>query len=88
MNYTIDEFVQMQSDDLEKIGITGDLFKDVWREYKRQGKTREQMQQDLIEYQIMIEQQIIKQNKKRLRLEKKKKTHSTKDHRHRPNHPE
>lgn len=25
--------------DLEEIGISGDLFKEVWQEYKRQGKT-------------------------------------------------
>ena len=41
MNYTIDEFISMQKEDLEKIGISGELFKDVWQEYKRQGKTME-----------------------------------------------
>ena len=35
LNYTIDEFIQTQMEDLEKIGISGELFKDVWQEYKR-----------------------------------------------------
>ena len=30
LNYTIDEFIQVQMEDLEKIGISGELFKDVW----------------------------------------------------------
>ena len=42
-------------EDLEKIGISGDLFKDVLAEYKRQGKSIQQMQHDLIEYQILID---------------------------------
>mmetsp|Transcript_32620 Transcript_32620/g.49879 ORF Transcript_32620/g.49879 Transcript_32620/m.49879 type:complete len:103 (+) Transcript_32620:2187-2495(+) len=50
MNMTIDEFIEMQREDLEKIGITGNLFRDVWQEYKRQGKSMQQMQHDLIEY--------------------------------------
>lgn len=80
MNYTIDEFVQMQMVDLEKIGLTGDLFRDVWKEYKRQGKTMQQMQHDLIEYQIMIEQKIIKQNKRKLKKEKRKRHEEEKEH--------
>jgi len=35
LNYTIDEFIQTQMEDLEKIGISGELFQDVWQEYKR-----------------------------------------------------
>ena len=35
LNYTIDEFIQTQMEDLQKIGISGELFKDVWQEYKR-----------------------------------------------------
>ena len=40
----------MQMEDLKNIGITGELFKDVVKEYKRQGKSVKQMQHDLIEY--------------------------------------
>jgi len=29
--------------DLEKIGMTGILFKDVWQEYRKQGKTMQEM---------------------------------------------
>jgi hypothetical protein len=65
-------------EDLEKIGISGELFKDVWSEYKRQGKTMQQMQHDLIEYQIMIEEKIGKDNKKRLKKEKKRADHKNK----------
>ena len=35
MNYTIDEFIQTQMEDLEKIGISGELFREVYQEYKR-----------------------------------------------------
>jgi hypothetical protein len=51
----MDEFIQSQMEDLEKIGISGDLFREVWSEYQRQGKSMQQMQSDLIQYQFMIE---------------------------------
>jgi len=59
-------------EDLEKIGISGDLFKDVLAEYRRQGKSIQQMQHDLIEYQIMIEEKIHKDNKKKDKKKDKK----------------
>ena len=43
MNCTIDEFMQSQMADLEMMGISGKLFKEVWREYKKQGKTMQEM---------------------------------------------
>lgn len=48
LNYTMDEFIQSQLADLEKIGISGELFREVWAEYKKQGKSKQQMQSDLI----------------------------------------
>lgn len=39
LNYTIDEFIQTQLEDLEKIGISGNLFKEIYAEYKKEGKT-------------------------------------------------
>ena len=50
LNYTMDEFIQYQLADLEKIGISGELFREVWEEYKKQGKSKQQMQSDLIQY--------------------------------------
>lgn len=50
LNYTMDEFIQSQLADLEKIGISGELFREVWAEYKKQGKSKQQMQSDLIQY--------------------------------------
>ena len=41
LNYTMDEFIQSQLADLEKIGISGELFREVWAEYKRQGKSKQ-----------------------------------------------
>ena len=77
----MDEFIQSQLADLEKIGISGDLFREVWAEYKKQGKTKQQMQSDLIQYQFMIEQKIQRDNKKRLKREKREREggHKSKD---------
>ena len=33
LNYTMDEFIQSQLDNLEMIGTTGELFQEVWKEY-------------------------------------------------------
>ena len=33
LNYTMDEFIQSQLDNLEMIGTTGQLFQEVWKEY-------------------------------------------------------
>lgn len=79
LNYTMDEFIQYQLADLEKIGISGELFREVWEEYKRQGKNKQQMQSDLIQYQFMIEQKIQRANRRRLKKEKKEKEGKPKD---------
>ena len=52
LNYTMDEFIQSQLEDLEKIGTSGELFQEVWHEYRKQGKSLQQMQADLIQYQF------------------------------------
>lgn len=39
LNYTMDEFIQSQLEDLEKIGTSGELFQEVWHEYRKQGKS-------------------------------------------------
>lgn len=33
VNYSMDEFIQSQMEDLEKIGTSGALFEEVWQEY-------------------------------------------------------
>jgi len=49
----------------ESIGISGELFREILLEYKKQGRTVEEMKQDLLDYQFALEQQIQKENKKR-----------------------
>ena len=58
-------FSPQQMDLFESIGISGDLFKEILFEYKKQGRTVEEMKQDLLDYQFSLEQQIQKENKKR-----------------------
>ena len=87
MKSNISTFTAAQLQDFERIGLSGELFKEVRQYYKKQGKSKEQMQIDLIEYQRMIEEQIQKDAKKREKKhkhrdkdkEKKDKTHKKKD---------
>lgn len=65
LNYTMDEFIQSQLEDLEKIGTSGELFHEVWEEYQKQGKSLQQMQADLIQYQFQIEANLHRKKKKR-----------------------
>ena len=58
MKSNITTFTVAQLQDFEKIGLSGELFKEVRQYYKTQGKSKEQMQTDLVEYQRMIEEQI------------------------------
>lgn len=87
MKSNISTFTAAQLQDFERIGLSGELFKEVRQYYKKQGKSKEQMQIDLVEYQKMIEEQILKDAKKKDKKhkhkdkdkEKKDKTHKKKD---------
>lgn len=87
MKSNISTFTVAQLQDFEKIGLSGELFKEVRQYYKTQGKSKEQMQTDLVEYQRMIEEQIQKDLKKKDKKhkhkdkdkEKKDKSHKKKD---------
>ena len=87
MKSNISTFTAAQLQDFERIGLSGELFREVRQYYKKQGKSKEQMQMDLLEYQKMIEEQIQKDVKKKEKKhkhkekdkEKKDKTHKKKD---------
>jgi NTP pyrophosphatase (non-canonical NTP hydrolase) len=68
-------FTPSQLLDFERIGLSGELFREVRQYYKQQGKSKEQMVLDLIAYQHNLEAQIAMDAKKK----DKKHKHKDKD---------
>ena len=66
----------------DRIGLTGELFREIRQEYKRQGRSISDMQTDLVEYQLNLEQQIVEEviTKKKDKDKKHKKDKKDKKH--------